>query len=254
MTNNKQKLLRVMQNILNNIKKALLSLVKKVNFKNIKFGNFSFTLSENGRGTIFFVFFLLLFSFIFLGIGFLTTTLFFFFILTLYFFRDPDRVLPNKKNVVVSPCDGLIINIATSMLPKELSIDDQKEYTKISVFMNITDVHVQRIPVDCNVKQIEYIKGKFINASFDKSSEDNERNLLLLERENGDRICVVQIAGFIARRIVCNVEKDEICKIGEKYGMIKFGSRIEIYIPKNYKINVLKGQRVVCGETILCEF
>ena len=120
--------------------------------------------------------------------------------------------------------------------------------------MNITDLHVQRVPVDCKVKQIEYVKGAFINASLDKASKDNERNIVLFERENGDNICVVQIAGFVARRIVCDLMKDEICKIGERYGMIKFGSRIEVYVPKSYKIEVLEGQRAVCGETIFARF
>jgi phosphatidylserine decarboxylase len=174
--------------------------------------------------------------------------------LTIWFFRDPERVLPDKKNVVVSPCDGLILKIETASLPEELNSDDSSEYTKISTFINVTDMHVQRIPVDGTIKQIEYIKGTFINASLDKASKDNERNLVLMEAKNGDTICIVQIAGFVARRIVCDVKKDEVCKVGERYGMIKFGSRIELYIPKRYKVEVLAGQRLVCGETVVASW
>ncbi len=211
-------------------------------------------LAKYGKNTIIFVIALFAISLIALGIGAITTALFFFLLITLYFFRDSDRVLPNQKNIVVSPCDGLILHIKPSLLPEELGKNDKKEYTKISVFMNITDLHVQRIPVDCKVKQIEYIKGTFINASLDKASKDNERNIVLFERENGDNICVVQISGLVARRIVCDLMKDEVCKIGERYGMIKFGSRIEVYVPKTYKIEVLEGQRAVCGETIFARF
>ena len=211
-------------------------------------------LAKYGKGTILFFVGLFFVSLLALGIGAITTTIFFLLLITLYFFRDSDRVLPNQKNIVISPCDGLIIGIKPSLLPEELGKKDKSEYTKISVFMNITDLHVQRVPVDCKVKQIEYVKGAFINASLDKASKDNERNIVLFERENGDNICVVQIAGFVARRIVCDLMKDEICKIGERYGMIKFGSRIEVYVPKSYKIEVLEGQRAVCGETIFARF
>ena len=210
-------------------------LLKHFDVVRLKIGDFHVKISKDGKNTILFVCGAFVVSFIGLGFGFITTTLLFFLLLTLYFFRDPHRVLPERTNVVVSPCDGLILNIETSSLPQELSIKDTREYTKISTFMNVTDMHIQRMPVDCVVKQIEYIKGAFINASLDKASKDNERNIVLVERENGDHLCIVQIAGFIARRIVCHVEKDEQCKIGEKYGMIKFGSRIELYIPKHYK-------------------
>ena len=212
------------------------------------------TIAKEGRNTIYIIIALVVISFLATGLGFITTSLMFAMFLTLYFFRDPVRVLPDRKNVFVSPCDGLILNMTTSSLPEELGGKDKKEYTKISVFMNINDVHIQRIPVDCVVKQIEYVKGAFVNASLDKESKDNERNIVLFERENGDNICIVQIAGLLARRIVCHLTQDEQCKIGEKYGMIKFGSRIEMYLPTNYKIEVLKGQRLVCGETVVASF
>lgn len=236
------------------IKMVCLYLISKINISNLKLGKFNIKLSKEGRNTILIVFGVFVVSFITIGFGFLTTTLMFLLLMTVYFFRDPERVLPEKNNVLVSPCDGKILTIETSNLPSEISSKDAREYTKISICMNFNDVHVQRIPVDCKVKQKEYIKGTFINATLDKASKDNERNILLVERENGDNICIVQIAGLISRRIVCNVEKDEFCKMGERYGMIKFGSRVEIYIPKNYKIEVLAGQRVISGETVVASF
>ena len=243
-----------LKKITSQMKRSCSFLISKIHITQLKIGDFHVKFAKDGKNTILFVFTIFLISFVVLGIGALTVFIFCFLLLTLYFFRDPERVLPEKQNVVISPCDGRILTIETSSLPKELGGKDVKEYTKISVFMSIGDVHVQRMPVDCIVKQIEYIKGAFINASFDKSSKDNERNIVLLERENGDNICVVQIAGFIARRIVCDLTQDEVCKIGERYGMIKFGSRIEIYVPKSYKIEVLEGQRVVCGETVVASF
>ena len=148
----------------------------------------------------------------------------------------------------------MVISIDKTKLPEELNSEDKDNYTKISVLLKITDVHVQRIPVDSVVKQVEYIKGSFINASFDKASKDNERNIVLLERKNGDKICITQIAGLISRRIICDVKQDEICQIGERYGMIKFGSRVEIYLPNDYEVEVLEGQRLVGGETIVATF
>ena len=235
--------------------KKAFSVAKKFNPCSIKFGQcVDLKISKHGVKIIYFVIAVCFISLICTGLGFLTTTLLFFLMLTIWFFRDPERVLPDKKNVVVSPCDGLILKIETASLPEELNSDDSSEYTKISTFMNVTDMHVQRIPVDGTIKQIEYIKGTFINASLDKASKDNERNLVLMEAKNGDTICIVQIAGFVARRIVCDVKKDEVCKVGERYGMIKFGSRIELYIPKRYKVEVLAGQRLVCGETVVASW
>ena len=250
----KKKIVNTIKEVGQKTLQASTGLLKRFDIIKLKIGDFSIKIAKDGQNTILFVCGAFVVSFIGLGFGFITTSLLFFLLLTLYFFRDPHRVLPDKKNIVVAPCDGLILNIETSSLPEELSIKDTREYTKISTFMNVTDMHIQRMPVDCKVKQIEYVKGAFINASFDKASKDNERNIVLVERENGDNLCIVQIAGFVARRIVCHVSKDEFCKIGEKYGMIKFGSRIELYIPKHYKVEVLKGQRLVCGETVVASF
>jgi phosphatidylserine decarboxylase len=237
------------------VAKKAFSIAKKFNPCSIKLGHcVDIKISRHGIKIIYFVIAVCFISLICTGLGFLTTTLLFFLMLTIWFFRDPERVLPDRKNVVVAPCDGLILKIETASLPEELNSDDSSEYTKISTFMNVTDMHVQRIPVDGIIKQIEYIKGTFINASLDKASKDNERNLVLMEAKNGDTICIVQIAGFVARRIVCDVKKDEVCKVGERYGMIKFGSRIELYIPKHYKVEVLAGQRLVCGETVVASW
>ena len=236
------------------INEAMENIVSALKQRGLKKCFSNVTIAHEGKNTIYIIIFIIVVSFLATGLEFITTTLIFVMFLTLYFFRDPVRVLPDRKNVIVSPCDGLILSITKSLLPEELGGKDKNEYTKISVFMNINDVHIQRIPVDCIVKQVEYVKGAFVNASLDKESKDNERNIVLFERENGDNICIVQIAGFIARRIVCHLTKDEQCKIGEKYGMIKFGSRIEIYLPINYKIEVLKGQRLVCGETVVASF
>ena len=168
------------------------------------------------------------------------------------FFRDPERVIPSNKNVIVSPADGTIIDITRSVLPKELELNDSNEYTKISIFLSPLDVHIQRIPVDSVVEKIKYISGLFISATLDKSSVNNERNIVLLKNKSDDkRICVVQIAGIVARRIVSYLKDNDECKIGNRYGIIKFGSRVEVYLPLNYNISVLKGQTLIAGETVI---
>ena len=239
---------------LNKFKKMFFKIPSEADIANPKTSLLNINITKDGRTTLFIVFGVLILSYIIFGIGCISTIMLFLCLITIYFFRDPERVLPETKNAIISPCDGKILKIETASLPDELGGKDKKEYTKISVFMNIMDVHIQRIPVNCKVKQIEYIKGTFINATLDKASKDNERNIVLFERENGDNICVVQISGFISRRIVCHIEKEQTCNIGERYGMIKFGSRVEIYVPKNYKIEVLAGQRVISGETVVASF
>ena len=228
--------------------------IKKFNICDFKIGKTEILISKHGKITIYIMMVLCFLSLLCTGVGFLTTTLMFCVLFTLWFCRDPERVIPDKKNIIVSPCDGMVISIDKTKLPEELNSEDKDNYTKISVLLKITDVHIQRIPVDGIVKQVEYIKGAFINASFDKASKDNERNIVLLERKNGDKICITQIAGLISRRIICDVKQDEICQIGERYGMIKFGSRVEIYLPNGYTVEVLEGQRLVGGETVVATF
>ena len=164
-----------------------------------------------------------------------------------YFFRDPIRAIPGEK-VIVSPADGLVTFIGTSKNPLSNNTD-QNRYIKISIFLSVFDVHVNRMPVDAKISQIKYIPGKFFNATLDKSSEENERNIIFAE-SNSDKFYIVQIAGLIARRIVCNLKNNQEVMKGERIGIIKFGSRVDLYLPENYNILVSKGQRVIGGETI----
>ena len=165
-----------------------------------------------------------------------------------YFFRDPIRSIPNEK-VVVSPADGIVTFIGSSNNPLGDNLDDNI-YTKISIFLSIFDVHVNRMPVDATVSSIKYIPGNFINATLDKSSNENERNIIIAEN-NDNKFYIVQIAGLIARRIVCNLKINQEVIKGDRIGIIKFGSRVDLYLPQNYNILVSKGQRVIGGETLI---
>ena len=164
------------------------------------------------------------------------------------FFRDPKRVVP-LEDMIVSPADGVITYIGKTYLPKE--INNSNKFIKISIFLNIFNVHVNRVPTYGIVKNIKYISGKFINASLNKSSEHNERNIIIIEKNNSDIIVVTQIAGLIARRIICDLKIKENLLIGDKLGIIKFGSRVDLYLPTTYKILVDVGQSVIGGETII---
>jgi len=166
-----------------------------------------------------------------------------------YFFRDPDRVSIQDDNFLVSPADGLISNISEVDGPVELSLE-KKKFIKISIFMNVFNCHVNRTPVAANVEEILYKPGKFLNASLDKSSEENERNYYRLKLKDGDEVIIVQIAGLIARRIVTEVEVDQSIEQGERIGMIRFGSRVDIYF-NNRKLLAKLGQNVVAGESLL---
>ena len=166
-----------------------------------------------------------------------------------YFFRDPDRISIDDDSFLVSPADGLISNISEVDGPAELSLESKK-FTKISIFMNVFNCHVNRTPVSATVEEILYKPGKFLNASLDKSSEENERNYYRLKLKNGDEIIIVQIAGLIARRIVTEVKVNQSIKQGERIGMIRFGSRVDIYF-NNRKLLAKLGQNVVAGESLL---
>jgi len=174
------------------------------------------------------------------------------FVLTIwcyYFFRDPERIPINDDNYLVSPADGLILKVEESSGPKELNLNEKK-FTKVSIFMNVFDCHVNRTPCSGKISQILYKPGKFFNASLDKASEDNERNYYRITNRNGEDIIVVQIAGLIARRIVCETSENDDLSQGDRIGMIRFGSRADIYF-KNYKSLVKPEQRAVAGETII---
>ena len=168
-----------------------------------------------------------------------------------YFFRDPERISINDENYLTSPADGEVLMVHQIDGPRELGLEDKK-YTKISIFMNVFDCHVNRIPCDGKISEILYKPGKFLNASLDKASEDNERNYYKINSIHGEDIIVVQIAGLVARRIVCETSKDQQLKQGDRIGMIRFGSRADIYF-ENYKPLVKVGQKTIAGETLLAK-
>jgi len=176
------------------------------------------------------------------------------FILTVwvyYFFRDPERISINNQNYLTSPADGEVLMVHEIDGPKELGLQDKK-FTKISIFMNVFDCHVNRTPCDGKISEILYKPGKFLNASLDKASEDNERNYYKIINNVGEDIIVVQIAGLIARRIICETSKDQQLKQGERIGMIRFGSRVDVYF-ENYQLLVKVGQKTIAGETLLAK-
>ena len=168
-----------------------------------------------------------------------------------YFFRDPERISINDDNYLTSPADGEVLMVHEVDGPKELNLEDKK-FTKISIFMNVFDCHVNRTPCEGKISEIFYKPGKFLNASLDKASEDNERNYYKITNNSGEEIIVVQIAGLIARRIVCESSKDQELKQGDRIGMIRFGSRADVYF-ENFKPLVKVGQTTVAGETLLAK-
>lgn len=166
-------------------------------------------------------------------------------IFTFYFFRDPERVVPIGDDILVSPADGLITNIIEIKEGKKL-------YTKVSIFLSIFNVHIQRLPISGEVTKVDYIEGKFINATLDKASDENERLKITIKNGN-NLIYVTQIAGLIARRIVNYVKQNENINQGDRYGIIKFGSRVDIEFPSNFKLLVNEGQQCIGGETIIAQ-
>ena len=168
-----------------------------------------------------------------------------------YFFRDPERFSINDDRYLVSPADGLITDISEKSGPEELRLENTS-FTRISVFMNVFNCHVNRIPTSGKIEEIFYKPGKFLNASLDKASEDNERNYYKIKDIHGNEIIVVQIAGLIARRIVCEVEQGQELKQGDRIGMIRFGSRADVYY-ENYQPLVKIGQKAISGETLLAK-
>ena len=168
-----------------------------------------------------------------------------------YFFRDPERVIIEDNDYLVSPADGEVIKVEEVDGPKEVGLENKK-FKKISIFMNVFDCHVNRTPCAGTVEDILYKPGKFLNASFDKASEDNERNYYKIKDTSGNNIIVVQIAGLIARRIVCETNNGQTLSQGERIGMIRFGSRADVYY-ENYEPLVKVGQKAISGETLLAK-
>ena len=167
-----------------------------------------------------------------------------------YFFRDPERYSINDNSFLVSPADGLVTDVSEQTGPMELQMENTS-YTKVSIFMNVFNCHVNRTPLSGSVTEIYYKPGKFLNASLDKASEENERNYYKIKNtESGEEIIIVQIAGLIARRIVCEVEQGQNLKQGDRIGMIRFGSRVDVYF-KNKKSLVKIGQNVIAGESLI---
>ena len=168
-----------------------------------------------------------------------------------YFFRDPERVIIEDDNYLVSPADGEVIKVEEVDGPKELGLEN-KRFNKISIFMNVFDCHVNRTPCKGQIEEILYKPGKFFNASLDKASEDNERNYYKIKDVHGNEIIVVQIAGLVARRIICESNKNQELAQGERIGMIRFGSRADVYY-ENYQPLVKVGQKAISGETLLAK-
>ena len=174
------------------------------------------------------------------------------FILTVwmyYFFRDPERFPINDENYLLSPADGIISQIIETNGPSELGLKNKK-YTRVSIFMNVFNCHVNRVPSSGKITQIFYKPGKYINASLDKASDENERNYVKMINSNGNELILVQVAGLIARRIVCEIKENDETKQGDRFGMIRFGSRVDLYF-ENYQLMVQQNQKTIGGETII---
>eukprot|EP00003_Mantamonas_plastica_P012724 TRINITY_DN22691_c0_g1_i1.p1 TRINITY_DN22691_c0_g1~~TRINITY_DN22691_c0_g1_i1.p1 ORF type:complete len:256 (+),score=24.60 TRINITY_DN22691_c0_g1_i1:273-1040(+) len=170
-----------------------------------------------------------------------------------YFFRDPDRITPTDENLVISPADGRVCMISQAPLPKELELEDKTPRTRVSIFMNVFNVHVNRCPVNGEIIGEAYVPGKFVNAELDKASDNNERQILLVRDKEGREFGVVQIAGLVARRILCDVGTGSQLKAGERFGLIRFGSRVDVYLPEGVSPNVIVGQTTIAGETVLAD-
>ena len=168
-----------------------------------------------------------------------------------YFFRDPERFPINDENYLLSPADGVVSQIIQTNGPSELGLENKK-FTRISIFMNAFNCHVNRVPSSGKITKIFYKPGKYINASFDKASEENERNYVKMTNSNGEELILVQIAGLIARRIVCDVKENDETKQGDKFGIIRFGSRVDLYF-ENYQTLVRQNQKTISGETLLAK-
>ena len=168
-----------------------------------------------------------------------------------YFFRDPNRVPPLLNDAIIAPADGRVEKIELASLPEEVINNQDKKYTRVSIFLNIFDVHVNRIPVSGTITELHYHPGKFLSANLDKASTENERQVIVIKTELGQEITCVQIAGLVARRIICSLKQGQSVVKSEKYGIIRFGSRVDIYLPDGINPIIREGQRTVGGETVI---
>ena len=177
------------------------------------------------------------------------------------FFRDPQRVTPQDERFVVAPADGLVTLISKVAPPRELTVEDgssapvlgSEPVTRISIFMSVFDVHINRTPIGGTIRRVVYIPGRFVNADLDKASEENERQHVMVERSDGQVLCITQIAGLVARRIVSFVKPGDIVASGQRIGLIRFGSRVDVYLPAGTEPRIVLGQKIVAGETVLAE-
>ncbi len=172
----------------------------------------------------------------------------------IFFFRDPERVIPTEENVIVSPADGVVTLLENGVTaPSELNFGDKK-WNKMSVFLNVFNVHVNRVPVAGQITQTHYKPGKFLSANDNNASSENERNSIVIKTANGTEIICVQVAGLVARRILSDAKEGQEVKAGDRYGIIRFGSRTDLYFPENVDIKALIGQTMIGGETIIAKF
>lgn len=184
--------------------------------------------------------------------GFLGWIAFILTVFVIYFFRDPERVCPDDENLILASADGTVDQIEESIsAPEGLGLDKSKKFQRVSIFLSTFNVHVQRIPINGTIEKVEYIQGKFLNIVNDKYHNDNERQLCLMKADQGFDVIFVQIAGMVARRIVCNLKDGQKVKAGERFGCIKFGSRVDVYLPKEVKIKVKVGQTMIGGESVI---
>jgi phosphatidylserine decarboxylase len=170
----------------------------------------------------------------------------------LYFFRDPQRVAPDRPGVLLAPADGRVVSVDPAVPPAELGLGGTPRW-RVGIFLSVFDVHVNRVPADGTVSRIAYRHGSFVNAASDKAAEENERNAIAIRLPSGQEIAVVQIAGLIARRIVCDLREGDAVRAGARLGIIRFGSRTDLYLPENVRPLVLEGQTMVGGETLIAE-
>lgn len=170
----------------------------------------------------------------------------------MYFFRNPQRTVPLREGLLVSPADGVVCQITSVVPPADLEMGDTP-LTRVSIFLNVFDIHVNRVPISGTVHKVIYHEGQFLNASFDKASEKNERNTVVLDTIDGHRIAFIQIAGLIARRIRCDIAPLETVETGQVFGLIRFGSRMDVYLPEGMEPLVIEGQRMTAGETVILD-
>ena len=171
---------------------------------------------------------------------------------SLYFYRDPERVPPGRPGAVLAPADGRVVSVAPAAPPAELGLGAEPRW-RVGIFLSVLDVHVNRVPADGTVTRIAYRHGTFVNAALDKASEDNERNAIAIRLPDGRQVAVVQIAGMIARRIVCDIHEGDAVQAGARLGIIRFGSRTDLYLPEGVRPLVAEGQTMIGGETVIAE-